>query len=216
MAHSAASAASNDSGPKKAKLLYLACKYEIGGAEEVTPPDLPKEFIKLLKETALKTHRILGCSGMSRTDMILGENGKLYVLEINTIPGMTKTSLLPQQAAKMGFNFPRLLEIMIYWAKRPPQTLDFKIDRRGVAIGDIKFYPYEELSGFCVQELSGGDDSPAGTELVLKTKTKIHPFVKINLPKKYAETVRSFLKKFVEEIEYEDSVSDAIDRIIGF
>src|SRR3989344_7161291 len=106
--------------------------------------------------------------------------------------------------------------ILIYWAKRPPQTLDFKIDRRGVAIGDIKFYPYEELSGFCVQELSGGDDSPAGTELVLKTKTKIHPFVKINLPKKYAETARSFLKKFVEEIEYEDSVSDAIDRIIGF
>ena len=107
--------------PKKGNFFDFASKYEIGGSEEVTPPDLPKEFIKLLQETALKTHRTLGCSGMSRTDMILGENGKLYVLEINTIPGMTKTSLLPQQAAKMGFNFPRLLEIIIQSALNKEQ-----------------------------------------------------------------------------------------------
>ncbi len=99
--------------PKKSDFFDFASKYEIGGSEEITPPNLSQKFIKLLQETALKTHRALGCSGMSRTDMMLDERGKLYVLEINTIPGMTKTSLLPQQAAKMGISFPRLLEIII-------------------------------------------------------------------------------------------------------
>lgn len=99
--------------PKKGSFFDFASKYEIGGSEEVTPPNISKEFIKLIQETALKTHRVFGCSGMSRTDMILGEDGKLYVLEINTIPGMTKTSLLPQQAAKMGIDFPHLLEIIL-------------------------------------------------------------------------------------------------------
>jgi hypothetical protein len=106
--------------------------------------------------------------------------------------------------------------VLIYWAKRLPQTLDFKINTKGVEIGDIKFYPYEELHGFCIQEITDSTESPGSAELILKTKTKIHPFVKINIPKKYAETAKNFLKKFVKEIEYEDSVSDIIDRLIRF
>lgn len=106
--------------------------------------------------------------------------------------------------------------ILIHWARRLPQTLDFKINNKGVAVGDIKFYPYEELSGFCVQEFSDDADSPISAELVLKTKTKINPFVKINLPKKNISAVKGLLKKFTEEIEYKDSFSDAVDRLIGF
>lgn len=106
--------------------------------------------------------------------------------------------------------------ILIYWAKRLPQTLDFKIDQKGVSIGHIKFYSYEELSGFCVQEFSDRADSPVAGELILRTKTKLHQFVKIHVPKKHLESARSFLKKFLEEIEYEDSASDIVDKLIGF
>lgn len=99
--------------PKKSDFFDFASKYEAGGSEEITPPDLPREKLKEIQLTALRAHKALGCAGMSRTDLILDSSGKLHVLEINTIPGMTQTSLLPQQAEKMGFEFPRLLEIII-------------------------------------------------------------------------------------------------------
>lgn len=99
--------------PKKGLLFNYAAKYEIGGSEELTPPNLPKDLIKKIQMIALKAHKLLGCSGISRTDMILGEDGNIYVLELNTIPGLTETSLLPQQAAAMGIKFPQLLELII-------------------------------------------------------------------------------------------------------
>lgn len=99
--------------PKKSDFFDFASKYEVGGSEEITPPDLPREKLKEIQLTALRAHKALGCSGMSRADFILDSSGKLHVLEVNTIPGMTQTSLLPQQAEKMGFGFSRLLEIII-------------------------------------------------------------------------------------------------------
>jgi len=60
---------------------------------------------------------------MSRTDMILGGDGKLYVLEINTIPGMTETSLLPQAAAAAGISFPDLLDKIIQAALNKRKSL---------------------------------------------------------------------------------------------
>ncbi len=88
-------------------------KYNTQGSIELTPPNLPAKTIRNIQMTALKAHKLLNCSGMSRTDMILDKNGNIYVLETNTIPGLTETSLLPQQAAKMGIEFKRLLEIII-------------------------------------------------------------------------------------------------------
>lgn len=99
--------------PKQGIIFDYQAKYVIGGSEEITPPNLPKKIVKNIQMIALKAHKLLGCSGMSRTDMILTDAGNLYVLELNTIPGMTETSLLPQQAAAMGINFPQLLEIII-------------------------------------------------------------------------------------------------------
>lgn len=87
-------------------------KYTPGASREITPPEMPAEIIKKIQAVALKTHQIIGCSGMSRTDMIL-EMTKLYVLEINTIPGMTNTSLLPQAAKAAGISFPELLDRVI-------------------------------------------------------------------------------------------------------
>lgn len=99
--------------PKQGIIFDYRAKYAIGGSDEITPPNLPRKTVKNIQMIALKAHKLLGCSGMSRTDMILTDAGNLYILELNTIPGMTETSLLPQQAAAMGINFPQLLEIII-------------------------------------------------------------------------------------------------------
>ncbi len=68
-----------------------------------------------MQELALRCHRELRCGGMSRTDMIM-RGDELFVLEINTIPGMTDMSLLPQAAAAIGISFPELLEMEVLWA----------------------------------------------------------------------------------------------------
>lgn len=99
--------------PCKANFFDYQSKYEDGGSREITPPKLPKPLIKKIQQAALGAHKMLGCSGMSRTDMILGTDENLHILELNTIPGLTETSLLPQAAEKMGINFPKLLEIII-------------------------------------------------------------------------------------------------------
>jgi len=61
---------------------------------------------------ALKAHTALGCRGMSRSDFIM-KGSTFYILETNTIPGMTKTSLLPQAAKAAGINFPEMLNLII-------------------------------------------------------------------------------------------------------
>lgn len=108
--------------PKTSAFFDYRAKYTAGASEEITPPHLPTSAIKKIQRVALACHRALGCSGMSRTDMIIEENRrwkienrkpKIYVLEVNTIPGMTETSLLPQAAKASGISFPQLLERII-------------------------------------------------------------------------------------------------------
>lgn len=102
--------------PKSAFFDYTA-KYSVGGSEEITPPRLPAARIKELKELAIRAHRLFGCRGMSRSDFILAK-GRLYILEINTLPGMTETSLLPQGTSAYGINFSQLLTLLIQQALR--------------------------------------------------------------------------------------------------
>lgn len=97
----------------KAGFFDYHSKYTPGATEEITPARLPARVIKNIQTAALKSHRVLGCSGLSRTDMIVGKDGSIYVLELNTIPGMTKTSLCPQAAAAAGISFPELLDRII-------------------------------------------------------------------------------------------------------
>lgn len=99
--------------PNNSSFFDYYSKYNTSGSMEITPPNLPKKMIRKIQSIALEAHKTLGCSGMSRTDMILSKGGKIYVLETNTIPGLTETSLLPQQAKKMGIDSPKLLEIII-------------------------------------------------------------------------------------------------------
>mgnify|MGYP001619671596 CR=1 FL=1 len=104
--------------PKEGSFFDYHCKYTPGASEEITPPRLAAETIRRIQETGLRAHRAIGASGMSRTDMILAADGTPYVLEINTIPGMTETSLLPQAAQAVGISFPELLDTIIRAALR--------------------------------------------------------------------------------------------------
>nr|AIA11048.1 D-alanine--D-alanine ligase [uncultured bacterium] len=80
-----------------------------GAADHYCPADLPEETTRKLQELALKAHRALGCQVYSRVDFILTEAGDPYVLEINTIPGMTDSSLLPEAAGVAGIALPELV-----------------------------------------------------------------------------------------------------------
>ena len=87
-------------------------KYTPGATEEIVPARIAAEHTVLAQELARSAHLALGCRGVSRTDMIVADDG-IWVLETNTIPGMTETSLLPRAAAAVGISFPRLVEMLI-------------------------------------------------------------------------------------------------------
>ena len=98
--------------PKKAEYFDYASKYEANATEEITPAEASSEIIANIKLLGIQSHNALGCKGYSRTDMKC-KGDTIYVLETNTLPGMTKASLLPKQAAVEGISYSRLLDIII-------------------------------------------------------------------------------------------------------
>ncbi len=99
--------------PRCATWFTHEAKYLPGGTEEVVPPrGLSAEQIAAVQALARRCHEVLVCDGMSRTDMIVTKDGPV-VLETNTIPGLTATSLLPQAAAAAGLDFPALLDRLL-------------------------------------------------------------------------------------------------------
>lgn len=100
--------------PRLGKFYDYRSKYAKGGSDHIISPQwMSKKLIAQIQKAACRAHAAVGCSGMSRSDFILGKNGKIYLLEINTIPGMTQTSLLPDAARAAGIAFPELLDIII-------------------------------------------------------------------------------------------------------
>ena len=83
-------------------------KYIKGRSKFVVPADFPGKVYREAQRVGLAAHRALGCYAYSRADIILGEDGNLYLLEVNSIPGFTATSLLPQAARAAGIDFPEL------------------------------------------------------------------------------------------------------------
>lgn len=84
-----------------------------GGADHFCPADLTEPETRRVQEVALAAHAALGLEVYSRVDVILAEDGQPFVLEINTIPGMTETSLLPEAAARAGISYGELCERII-------------------------------------------------------------------------------------------------------
>jgi len=93
--------------PKKRFFDYEA-KYQAGFTEYVVPAELEDKTAKKIQEAALSAHKLLGCYGCSRVDLILSKENIPFVLEVNTIPGLTKISLLPKAAKVVGIDFPQL------------------------------------------------------------------------------------------------------------
>ncbi|MGV6802418.1 MAG: D-alanine--D-alanine ligase [bacterium] len=91
-------------------------KYADGGSSHVVPADIPEEIAQACLRMAAKAHQVLGCRGLSRTDFrwdeSRGVNG-LFILEVNTQPGLTPTSLAPEQAAALGISFSDLCDWMV-------------------------------------------------------------------------------------------------------
>ena len=93
-----------------------SAKYEVGGSRHEVPADIPTEIFDLCMEYALRAHRALGCRGVSRTDFRWDEArgaAGLILLETNTQPGMTPTSLSPEQAQAAGMSFGALCRWMV-------------------------------------------------------------------------------------------------------
>ena len=88
-------------------------KYKAGASEEICPAEISGELTALVQKYGVAAHKALRLTGYSRTDIMLSEDGSLYLLETNTIPGMTPTSLMPQAAAEYGLAFPQFLEKLI-------------------------------------------------------------------------------------------------------
>jgi len=94
------------------KFFDYEAKYQAGASREVCPADFDAETTAKAQQNALTAHRVLNLEVYSRTDMIVNDQG-IFILETNTIPGMTPTSLLPQAAVAYGLDFPAFLDRLI-------------------------------------------------------------------------------------------------------
>ena len=88
-------------------------KYTSGLTDYIIPPEIDGTVYEKLKDLALRAHYSLGCCGASRVDFMVDGNNVPYILEVNTLPGMTATSLLPKIAASAGMSFKDLIEEII-------------------------------------------------------------------------------------------------------
>ena len=88
-------------------------KYQAGSTVETCPAEISPELTAKMQENAVKAAKALGLTGYSRLDFMMKENGDMYCLEANTLPGMTPTSLIPQEAKVLGMDYPTLCEELI-------------------------------------------------------------------------------------------------------
>ncbi len=100
--------------PEQDSFYDFESRYEIGRTRFVCPAELEPALARRASEIALETYQLLGCAGFARVDLMLAhDTGELFVLEANTIPGLTETSLLPQAAEAAGISFDQLVESVL-------------------------------------------------------------------------------------------------------
>lgn len=93
-----------------------ANKYTRGATDYFVPPRMSPERYRGILAQALRAHTALGCRGATRVDMMVSDSGNEFILEVNTVPGLTPTSLLPKIADAAGISFGELCELMLYGA----------------------------------------------------------------------------------------------------
>ncbi|MCX5641671.1 MAG: D-alanine--D-alanine ligase [Candidatus Omnitrophica bacterium] len=92
-------------------------KYVPGASRHLIPPELPQKWVSRASEVVLAAHRLLGCRGLSRSEVIIDQKGNPYLLDVNTIPGFTATSLFPEAAAAVGISFGELTRQLVELAR---------------------------------------------------------------------------------------------------
>lgn len=102
--------------PADADFFDYHAKYTPGATNEVTPPDMDTETIQRIQDLAVRAHQALSCRDYSRTDMFVRDHD-IFLIETNTLPGMTETSILPQQAVVAGMTFAELIDRLINCAQ---------------------------------------------------------------------------------------------------
>jgi len=98
--------------PVRSEFFDFTAKYSEGECEEIVPAPCSAELTQRMQKVALQAHTVLTCSGISRTDMIVSQ-GEIYILETNTLPGFTSTSLVPKAFVALGGTYGELLDILI-------------------------------------------------------------------------------------------------------
>src|SRR5699024_8295248 len=88
-------------------------KYAQGGSEHIIPARISDEHTMEIKEYAIRAHHVINCEVYSRVDFILDSNNTPYILEVNTLPGMTPTSLFPDTAKTIGLNYNEMIETFV-------------------------------------------------------------------------------------------------------
>ena len=88
-------------------------KYKAGATEEICPGRVKPEIEKEMGQMALQVHKIMGLSTYSRSDFMIDKEDKVWFIEVNTLPGMTQTSLVPQEAAAVGISYEKLCEKIV-------------------------------------------------------------------------------------------------------
>lgn len=99
--------------PRAAAFFDYEAKYTPGATDEICPAPIDAALEERLRGLGVAAHRALGCRGYSRTDCIVADDGRVVLLEVNTLPGLTRESLLPKAAAVHGLSFAALVERLI-------------------------------------------------------------------------------------------------------
>jgi D-alanine-D-alanine ligase len=102
--------------PNRDEFYTFEAKYEPGGSTHIVPAQIDADLAARLQMLALSAHRLLGLRDCSRTDFIVGRDGRPYILEINSLPGLTPTSLLPDACASIGISFEALVDRLVEYA----------------------------------------------------------------------------------------------------
>ena len=114
--------------PAEGHLFFdYAAKYEVGQCQEICPAQIPEQVASELGRLAVEAHEALGCRGLSRSDFIYAKD-RLYLLETNTLPGLTSGSLLPKMAQTFGLSFTSLISYL----------LDLTLSEGAVAVADYR------------------------------------------------------------------------------
>jgi D-alanine-D-alanine ligase len=108
----------------KSNFFSFNAKYQKGATQYICPAEISEDLTRKIKDMSLKAYETLGCEGFARVDVRVDENEQPFLLEVNTIPGFTGTSLFPKAAQKAGYSFVQVCEKLLRLALKSTQPND--------------------------------------------------------------------------------------------